>query len=154
MSSLIRCFDKKLKWVNLSGKKSVVPKIKHQTENIIWLPVCCDRQTSEKKLGWRRVGSGGTGNWHTFQWRTQDFPEGAPTPKVGVPPYWFANLLPKTSWIRGGGTSLVPPWIRQWLLLVMVVLTSPPWIRYWTSSPSWVTRKMKGKKDVWYWNIR
>ena len=35
--------------------------------------------------------------WH-HQWRIQDFPEGAPIPKVGVLTYYFANFCRKTAW--------------------------------------------------------
>ena len=61
-------------------------------------------------------------NIKTFQWRIQDFPEGAPTPIVGVPTYFFANLFAENCMKMkefGGVVSLVPPSDPPMLLILI-----------------------------------
>ena len=66
------------------------------------------------------------------QWWIQDFQEeGAPTPKVGAPTYYFDQFSPKTAWKwkkldREGGARVpgAPPWIRQCLRWIEISLKS------------------------------
>ena len=60
------------------------------------------------------------------QWRIQDFPQGGrQLPKMLL----FFNFLPKTAWKWknldpqwGGARPWCPPWIRQWIKLLSIVI--------------------------------
>ena len=63
---------------------------------------------------------------HRDQWRIQDFPDckGAPTSQLGQKPIFWQDFCQKLNDKlkkldrKGEGTSIAPPWIRQWRISI------------------------------------